>query len=158
MGLRNTLFRLVPAAVLMAVGLVSCAGDDGWPDSGPDSTPGFDVPGEFVSDLDQPDLIDSDQFPAELPGQDGSVPDSDAPDSGPTYPLAVDSMAPRQGDPATSTMVTLTGSGFSAVVDVWFGQARSPSVFAISDGILNCVAPPARSGSVQVIVEDSLGR
>ncbi|HOA12572.1 MAG TPA: IPT/TIG domain-containing protein [Myxococcota bacterium] len=163
MGLRNTLFRLVPAAVLMAVGLVSCAGDDGWPDSGPDSTPGFDVPGEFVSDLDQPDLIDSDQFPAELPGQDGSVPDSiaadsDAPDSGPTYPLAVDSMDPRQGDPATSTMVTLTGSGFSAVVDVWFGQARSPSVFAISDGILNCVAPPARSGSVQVIVEDSFGR
>lgn len=163
MGLRESGLRLLRVVAFMAVATVGCSRDGGMPDIDPSDfgsdSSGFadaaDVPG---ADIIQVDSSDSDQFDPDSTAIDVELEDSVAVDSAPRGPLVIDSMNPSSGDPATSTMVTLTGSGLSGVVDVWFGQARSPSVFAISDGILNCVAPPARSGSVPVIVTDSFGR
>jgi hypothetical protein len=72
--------------------------------------------------------------------------------------LTILTIDPVSGSSTGSTMVTLTGSGFDDSVSVWFGRSRSPSVFVISPGLLNCVAPPGGAGPVDVRATDNRGR
>jgi len=130
-----------------------------------DLSPNLDVCGIESCDLDVPDATSDypDINDATLdfwrPDDPGSAMDQGPGDEG-VAPgeFRIDGIDPVFGASDGSTTVTLWGVGLDKVEQVWFGRTRSPSVFPIADGILNCVAPPGAAGPVTVRAVDRLGR
>jgi IPT/TIG domain len=69
----------------------------------------------------------------------------------------VASASPTSGNPAGGDTVTMTGSGFTGVTAVSFGQAPAASFTFISDTQITAVSPPG-NGAVNVMVTTPLGK
>ena len=74
--------------------------------------------------------------------------------------LEVTSVTPSTVLINTSEMITLTGSGFSSVIDVYFGSVKSPSFTIRSDSEITaaCPIPKGPSQIVHVTVDTGLQR
>ncbi len=131
------------------------SGGDGWmPDSGLDLPAGDALPADveavgddFAYDSSNDSVIDAALQDA-VQADNGGTPGE----------FVVSGIEPSAGASGAPTTVTIRGAGLDDAVQVWFGQARSPSIFPISSGLLNCVAPPGAAGPVQVVVVDRFGR
>lgn len=83
----------------------------------------------------------------------GDLPE--AQDAGPadtTVELSFTSLEPDNGPTTGMTTVTLKGTGFQEGLQILFGDTKALFPFVLSDGIVNCTAPPHTSGSVDVRV------
>ncbi|MBP7381660.1 IPT/TIG domain-containing protein, partial [Myxococcota bacterium] len=144
--------------VLLLAGISGVAGCQGL-------SPDRDVCGIESCDLDAldattdfPDINDT-TLDFWRPDDPGPVQDDGLGDEGVTPgEFRIDAIDPGFGSSDGSTTVTLSGAGLDQVVQVWFGRARSPSIFPIADGILNCVAPPGAAGPVTLRAVDRFGR
>ena len=130
-----------------------------------DLSPVRDVCGIESCDLDALDAttdypdVDDTTLDSSRPDDPGSAQDDGVGDEV-VIPgeFRIDTIEPGSGSSEGSTTVTLSGAGLDQVVQVWFGRARSPSIFPIADGILNCVAPPGAAGPVTLRAVDRFGR
>lgn len=69
---------------------------------------------------------------------------------------AVTSLAPKAGQTAGGTAVTITGSGFMAATTVIFGEAEAESFTVNSDSQITALSSPG-SGTVDVLVTTPVG-
>src|ERR1700733_4377146 len=74
--------------------------------------------------------------------------------------LSVTSVTPSSGNSSEGETVTINGSGFTQVVDVYFGSVKSKSFQISSDNTLTAIVPtPAGpSGLVHVSVSDGTNK
>lgn len=81
-----------------------------------------------------------------------------APATLPAEPLRVSGVSPASGPTAGGTLVELSGTGFSAPLEVWFGDARATevSVPSATQALARTPAQPASNATLAVV--DGLGR
>jgi hypothetical protein len=71
-------------------------------------------------------------------------------------PPSVTGISPARGTPLGGDSVTITGTDFTQVTRVQFGEANAPSVNAVSNTQITATSPPG-SGTVDVIVTTRAG-
>ena len=64
--------------------------------------------------------------------------------------LAIYKIVPDFGQSQELTTVSIEGDGFDETVEVFFGEAKAPYVYVLSERLLNCSAPPHPPGIVDV--------
>jgi hypothetical protein len=64
----------------------------------------------------------------------------------------IDSITPDAGPTDGGTPVTLVGSGFINVIEVWFDDYLATALATVDDHTLTCVSPAHWQGAVRVIV------
>jgi hypothetical protein len=79
------------------------------------------------------------------------------PDGVPVEPPVVKKVAPHEGPAAGSTMVTITGTGFTGATEVEFGSAAAKNVTVVSATSITAESP-AGSGTVNVTVTTPAGK
>ena len=72
-------------------------------------------------------------------------------------PPILESLDPTSGPAGGGTDVTITGSGFQAGIQVFFGDFASPDVTPLSETELLAVTPPGSHGLVDLTVENPDG-
>jgi len=72
-------------------------------------------------------------------------------------PPEVTGLAPLYGPSTGGTSVTVSGSNFQSVAQVYFGQLPAQSFTVQSSGTISAIAPANLAGTVAVVVETSLG-
>jgi hypothetical protein len=71
---------------------------------------------------------------------------------------AVTAVSPSSGPKAGGTLVTITGSGFLAATQVWFGTLAATGFTIVSDTMITVDAPAdSTTGTVDITVADSAG-
>ncbi|MGA2188758.1 MAG: IPT/TIG domain-containing protein, partial [Steroidobacteraceae bacterium] len=57
-----------------------------------------------------------------------------------TYPQPLPSgFSPKSGPPGT--VITVTGSGFTGLTQVWIGEAHNSTVYVVSDSLVKVTVP-----------------
>ncbi|KAJ2710776.1 SPT3 Dosage dependent suppressor of Ty-induced promoter mutations-like protein, partial [Coemansia sp. Cherry 401B] len=77
----------------------------------------------------------------------------------PPEPMQIGQLLPKSGPVAGGARVMITGRGFHAGVDVFFGRARATHVCVESPTVVTCVLPPTKAAeSVPLRICDRLAR
>lgn len=76
--------------------------------------------------------------------------------TGSTAPT-VTARSPTSGGTGGGTAVTLTGTGFTSAMGVWFGSLPATAFAVISDTSLVAVAPPQAAATVDITVINNIG-
>jgi len=73
-------------------------------------------------------------------------------------PITITNISPNSGTKDGGTVVTITGSNFTATTVVNFGVNSASSVTLVSDTTITCVTPAGSAGQVDVVVSNEDGR